>query len=99
MINEFDDKGKIFTHVIKKKPVAVYIQTSNQLIRGKIHIRPDERLKDELNASDQFIAVTDARIYSQDGEKVDLCSFLAINRDHILWLFQDQQAIETEGEA
>ena len=91
MFANFDDKGKTFTNVITKRPVAVHIHTISQLIKGFVHVRPDERLKDELNHSEQFIAVTNAKIYALNGEVIHQCDFLAVNRSQIVWLFQDDE--------
>jgi hypothetical protein len=85
----FDEKGKIFTEVIKKRPVDVHIQTSTYLIRGKFHVRVHERIKDELDKSETFIALTDARIYDLKGGLLYDCSFLTVNHHEIIWLFQD----------
>ncbi len=89
MQTTFDEKGKIFTQVIKKRPVDVHIQTSNHLIRGKFHVCLNERIKDELDKSDTFIALTDAKIYDLKSELLYNCSFLTVNRQDIVWLFQD----------
>lgn len=97
MQSTFDEKGKIFTEVIQKRPIDVHIQTSNHLIRGKFHLRLDERIKDELDRSDTFIAVTDAGIYDLKGELIYNCSFLTINRQDIVWLFQDED-LKNDGE-
>jgi hypothetical protein len=99
MFKQFEEKGKIFTNVVTKRPVPVHIHTNNQLIRGIVHIRPDERLKDELNAAEMFIAVTEAKVYDLSGMFLYHCSFLALNRQHIVWLFQDDEAKAIEGEA
>lgn len=98
MFANFEEKGKTFTNVITKKPVAVHIQTTSNLIRGLVHIRPDERLKDELNHSEMFIAVTDAQIYTLDGKLFQSCDFLAVNRTHIVWLFTDNERKQTGEE-
>jgi hypothetical protein len=45
----FDEKGKIFTDVISKEVMGVIIQTLAERIRGKIHVRPEEPLKDTTN--------------------------------------------------
>jgi hypothetical protein len=93
----FDDKGKIFTNVIPKRPIAATIQTQSQLIQGQIHVRPSERLKDEINRSDQFIAVTNAVIFDSSGQILYKCNFLTLNRDHILWLIPDEDIILPSG--
>jgi hypothetical protein len=97
MQTSFDEKGKIFTEVIKKRPVDVHIQTSNYLIRGKFHIRLHERIMDELDKSNTFIALTDARIYDLKGGLLYNCSFLTVNHQEIVWLFQDEN-LNANGE-
>ena len=97
MFAQFEEKGKIFTNVITKKPVEVHIQTTTNLIRGKVHIRPDERLKDELNQPEKFLAVTDADILNLEGKLVSKVSFLAVNRQHIVWLLQDNEIEKEEN--
>jgi hypothetical protein len=66
MFSPYEDKGKIFTEVIQKQPIDVVIQTCDQTIRGTIHIRPQERLKDEIEKMDRFLAVTNANIYDSE---------------------------------
>ncbi len=92
MYTEFDEKGKIFTDVVKKQPVDVHIQTSTHLIKGKCYVRLDERIKDELDKTEMFIAVTDASIYDMTGKMIRCCNFLAVNSQHIVWLFQDNES-------
>ncbi len=91
MANEFDEKGKIFTNVVSKRPVPVLIQTSTQRIQGKLHVPPTERIKDELNASEQFLAITDATIYGDKGEVLYKSQFLTLNRDTIVWLIPEEE--------
>jgi len=97
MQTSFDEKGKIFTEVVKKRPVGVHIQTSNHLIRGKFHVRLNERIKDELDKSSTFVALTDAGIYDLKGGLIYNCNFLTINRMDIIWLFQDED-LKNDGE-
>ncbi len=90
MLPEFDDKGKIFTNVIPKRPVAVILQTPIHRIKGCMHVRPSERLKDELNRSEKFVAITDAVIYDSSGVEIYRCDFLTINSDQIHWLIPEE---------
>ncbi len=91
MYSNFEEKGKIFTQVVSKKPINVTIQTTSQLIRGKIHIRPEDRVKDELNRKDLFIAVTDATIFSPSGEAIFHGGFISVNTEQIVWLMPDEE--------
>ena len=86
MVTQFDDKGKIFTQVISKKPVEVIIQMGVQTIRGTIHVRPSERVIDEINHTQGFMAVTDATISDMARNILYECSFLSLNVDHITWI-------------
>jgi len=85
----YDEKGKIFTDLIPKVAVHAVIQTTSQLVRGNVHVRQGERLKDELDREELFLAVTDASIYSSDGELQFQVPFLAIQRAQIVWVLPD----------
>jgi predicted esterase YcpF (UPF0227 family) len=83
----YDEEGKIFTNIIPKEILHAVIQTVNQRILGNVYVRPEDRLKDELNRAEQFLAVTDAVVMDQAGlHQLYECGFLAVNRDHIVWL-------------
>jgi len=86
MVLEFDEKGKFFTEVIAKETVLSHIQTITHRIQGCVHVRKGGRLSDELNNANLFLAVTDAEIYNLEGELLYTSNFLAINREHIVWL-------------
>jgi hypothetical protein len=87
MSTHYDDKGKFYTDIISKKNVPVRIQTLHNRIEGIVHIRRGERLKDELNTSELFLAVTDAVIYDNDINELYRIDFLALNRNNIIWIF------------
>ncbi len=97
MYNEFDKKGKIFTKVLQKRPVDVQIQTVTHLIKGKCHVRPGSRIKDELDKAEMFLAVTAVSLYDMTGKLIKKCDFLSVNRQHIVWIFQDS-ALKEIGE-
>ena len=86
----YDDKGKFFTDVITKDAVPSIIQTFVSRIQGNMHVRINERVKDELNRGEQFLAVTDADIYDLQGQKVRNAEFMLINRAHVIWIIPDE---------
>jgi len=86
MTIEYDEKGKYYTNVIHKVPVPSIIQTTANLIRGLIHVRQDGRLKDELEATEQFIAVTEVSVFDAEGKVVFSGPFLAVQKDQIIWV-------------
>jgi Family of unknown function (DUF6812) len=85
----FDEKGKFFTNIVPKDAIPATIQTLTNRIKGYIYIRQEERIKDELDRPETFIAVTNAVIYNPDGTILLETEFVAINRSHIIWLTPD----------
>jgi hypothetical protein len=94
MTFEYDEKGKIFTEVISKRPVYATIQTTTHLMRGHIHVRRDQRIKDELDLDEKFIAVTEVNVLAPDGHILFQAPFLAINRDQIIWVLPEENKTE-----
>jgi len=86
---EFDDKGKFYTDLIKKNAVSAIIMTSTHNVNGIIHVRPDQRIKDELDLHENFLAVTDATVYTVQGELVYRSRFIAIQRSQIIWVIPE----------
>lgn len=95
MVYEYDEKGKIFTDVVRKTPLPALIQTSLHLIRGNIHVRPGERVKDELDRNELFLAVTEATITDVQGNILHQTPFIAVRREQIIWVIP----LEEEGRA
>lgn len=91
---EYDEKGKYFTDVISKVSIPALVQTTTHLIRGMVHVRPDERLKNELDRDELFLAMTNAAILGADGRELFHTNFLAVRRNQIVWAMPD----ETEKE-
>ena len=92
MFANFEEKGKIFTQVVSKQPNDVIIQTAMHQIHGQIHIRPEDRIKDELDETQHFIAVTNASIFDPTGETLIFkTGFIAVNIDLIVWVLPVQE--------
>ena len=96
MFTQFEEKGKLFSNVIAKKPVTVQIQTATNVIFGTVHIRPDNRLKDEINQTETFLAVTDASVFDMFKNLVQKCNFIAVNRSQIIWLVPDDESVSSD---
>ena len=97
MTFEYDEKGKIFTDVVSKDSVAATVQTTTHLIRGQIHVRRDQRIKDELDLNENFLAMTDVSVMGPDGQTLFQAPFLAIRRSHIIWVLPEQNASKEEA--
>jgi uncharacterized protein DUF6812 len=89
MTFEYDEKGKIFTDIVSKVSLPAMIQTTTHLIRGYLHVRRDQRIKDELDSTESFLAVTDANVLGADGQSLYQTPFLAISRSHIIWVMPE----------
>jgi hypothetical protein len=99
MTIEFDDKGKFFTDVITKVTLPAIIQTVTQRIHGNVHVRPDQRLMDELNVDEKFLAVTDATVYSFEGQILYRCKFISLQRSQIVWVIPENEIIASPSES
>jgi hypothetical protein len=97
MAIEYDEKGKVYTDVIRKAEVPAIIQTRTHLIRGLVHIKPGERLKDELDNDGLFLAVTDATIHNTDGNIIYHAPFLCIQRGQIVWIMPVEESTQKSG--
>lgn len=91
MTIEFDDNGKFFTDIIPKTPVPAMIQTTTHQIHGSIHVHQGQRIKDELDLPEKFVAITDAIIYSPDDQALYQTRFLAVQRCEIIWVIPDSE--------
>ena len=98
MTVEYDEKGKIFTDIVSKVAIPAIVQTTGQLITGNVHVRRDERLKDELDRDKMFLAMTDASIIGADGQTLHQARFLAVRRAQIVWVMPANES-EDFGEA
>ena len=86
MATHYNHKGKYFTNVVAKDVVRATVQTLTVRLVGDVHVQPDKRLKDELNRSEQFIAMTDATVYNATGQEIFHSDFLAINLEQVVWV-------------
>lgn len=94
MFNQTNEKGKFFTEIINKEPVEVIIQTTTHRIHGKLFIRPQERIKEELNQSEIFLALTDVIVFNPQNEVLYQVKFMALNREQIVWLFPKAEIVD-----
>lgn len=85
-------KERGFRPQISTLQFPVIIQTAHNRIIGNLHTRENERIKDALNSTEAFIALTHVQIFDVDG-KVELnkSDFLAISRRNIIWVIENRQ--------
>lgn len=86
---EYDEKGKIFTDLVSKVAVYATLQTTTHRMRGRIHIRRDQRVKDELDRNESFLAFTEVTVFSEDGKVLFEAPFVAVQREHIVWVIPE----------
>jgi hypothetical protein len=90
MTIEYDEKGKIFTDIVSKVAIQATIQTTTHMLRGNIHVRRDQRIKDELDVDENFLALTEVSVLGPDGQTLFQAPFLAVRRSHIVWVIPEQ---------
>jgi len=81
-----DPKGKHYTAVVQKRAIPARIQTTRHQIQGIVHAPPDQRVTDELDNPQPFLAVTEAQVFDEQGRPVGTFPFLAVNKAQIVWL-------------
>lgn len=86
---EYDEKGKIFTEVVSKIAIYATIQTITHRMRGRLHVRRDQRVKDELDRDENFLALTEVTVFNADGSVLNEAPFLAVRRSHIVWVMPE----------
>ena len=90
MPTRYDKKGKYYTNKVTKEKILVTIQTSVDKLSGYLHIQPDKRLKDDLNDSNGFLALTDGKILDSHHGELSRFDFMAVNKDYVVWVIEDE---------
>jgi hypothetical protein len=94
MTIEYDEHGKLFTDIVSKISIYVTIQTTTHMLRGRMYVSRDQRAKDELDRSESFLPLTDVQVQGPDGQALFHAPFLAVKRDHIVWVMPEQKTDE-----
>jgi len=97
MTTEYDEHGKIFTDIVSKVSIYVTIQTTMHMIHGRMHVRRDQRVKDELDRGEKFLALTDVQVLGPDGQALFQSPFLAVKREHIVWVMPEKKDEENKS--
>jgi hypothetical protein len=83
----------MYSEFVPKNPIKVTIQTTNGQIRGEFHVRPQLRLKDELDEATTFVAITNADVYDAQGKQTFSCGVIILHRDQIVWMVPDDELL------
>jgi hypothetical protein len=99
MPTRFDKKGKYYTEKVTKDRIKVTVRTVTDTLSGYFHIPPDKRLRDSLNNTKPFLALTDGAVLSEEGEVIREFDFMALHQHHIVWVIEleERQPIPTPG--
>ena len=93
-----DQKGKYYTTRVSKRTARVQIWAQGMLISGVMYLLLDNRVKDELNNGERFIAITDAEI-CELGSNTLLAQgeTLILNKDQIVWVIPCETDDESDS--
>ena len=94
---EYDEKGKIFTDIVSKVAVQATVQTTTHRMRGRLHVRRNQRIKDELNENENFLALTEVSVLGPDEQTLFQAPFIAVRRSHIVWVIPEQNKDEEKS--
>lgn len=87
MDTRIDHKGKYFTDRINKQRVSVVARTADEFIHGVACLKPDNRLKDELNGEEVFLAIVDAEVRDNSDKCVLYrAPTVLLNRKMVAWV-------------
>ncbi|MBI5651915.1 MAG: hypothetical protein HZC40_15985 [Chloroflexi bacterium] len=85
---QVDDKGKYFTDRVEKASLPVIANIGGARVRGVVHLALDNRLKDEMNNGERFIAITAAQVWNENQDRLLFESdLLVVNKAQIIWIF------------
>ncbi|AKG53718.1 hypothetical protein DGWBC_1063 [Dehalogenimonas sp. WBC-2] len=70
----------------RKKPLQATINLPHIVLTGNMHSEMWEEMQDALNHTDQFIPLTDVDFDPPLESGIDRLSFVAINKDHIIYV-------------
>ena len=75
-----------YKSMVKKEKIITTIRTSSERIEGAVFTLPNTRLLDLLNnQSNQFIPVSEAKVFSEDtGKLLYEVAFMAVNTSHVI---------------
>jgi hypothetical protein len=95
-----DEKGKFFTAHITKLRLPITACIGNWIVEGIVHLQSDNRLKDELNEGETFVAITHARVMEAGtGKLVHEPEVLIVHKAQIVWIFPRESAAKSEPSA
>jgi hypothetical protein len=93
---QVDEKGKFFTAHVTKLRLPITVCVGNWIVEGTVHLKSDNRLKDELNDGETFIAITQARVWETDSDKpLYEPEVLIVHKNQIIWIFPRESTAPT----
>ncbi len=94
----FDEKGKYYTMHVNKRTTAVLVFAQGLLISGTMHLVLDNRVKDELNGGERYVALTHAQVRELGSGKIVVENETVIlNKDQIVWIIPHEEIHESEN--
>ena len=89
-----NEKGKVFTTHVTKRRLLITACVRDWIIQGVVHLTGDNRLKDELNDTETFVAVTDAQVsHAQSEQPAYKTAVVIVQKSEIAWIFPHEPAL------
>ncbi len=71
---------------LERQPIVVW--TTLHRIEGELPLPPTARISDRLNQSRDFLPITNARVYSLDGQFLYESAAVLLNRSHVVMMVE-----------
>ncbi len=93
-----DEKGKFYTTHVTKRKASVIAFAHGTLITGMMHLLLDNRVKDEMNGGENFVAVTHAQVRDLASGQI-LCEdqTVLLNKNQVSWIIPCDETHESEN--
>lgn len=94
MDHRVDDKGKFFPMRVATLRLPITACIGEWIIEGTVHLKGNNRLKDELNDDESFIAITQVRVRDRrDAKPAYESEVLIVHKHQIVWIFPREAAV------
>jgi len=99
MVRRIDPTEKLVSSHVRKERFVCIIQTVTQRIRGEAFRSTSNRIVDDLNGAEKFIALTHAEVLGPSDEILARAQFMLVNKNHIVWVLPADDRAPDESDA
>jgi hypothetical protein len=76
---------------LDREPVVMF--TVHHRVEGDLHLPATTRLSDRMNQAKDFLPITNAKIYSLDGQLLYSTGVVMVHKTHVVLLMERHEAV------